>query len=327
MKNKKSKKELPKLTPLDAINESQNKNIIPNPVTIGNLRKENTSPIGIILFFIILFLVAFFLPKITEYLNKEENSNIKINLPSSSSSKEDSYLISNDGDIFYYEINPTESFTVDNLIIDNINTSYSEDSYYLNFNITNNEKNNFSSKSNYFIELYSDSKSFIERIMLGKINISSNQTINEKVNISQKAFDNAKLVIISSKNTTDYPKVNLNYNEGIRANLICQKGNNELTYTFVDDKLVEIIENYNLDNTSTNFSKELEIYQKKYQNYNKNENIEIEFSNNDNSFTYKAIFDLSKVKYKELNDNRFYKKNTSASIVKFELESSLYTCN
>lgn len=323
--NKKNDKQ--KLSLNDAINESQNKSLIPEPIVVGNLRKENTSPIGIIIFFAILLFVAFFLPKITAYFNKEEENNSHVNVSSSSvSSSLDNEDISNDEDITYYDINDSSSFTVNDLTINNINLTNQNNEYQINFVITNNSPKTISSDDNYFLELYSSEKSFIERILIGKIKLESKKTLNETLNISSNAYNNAKLMIMDSKSNKEYPKVNLDYGDQIRASMTCTKNDNKLTYTFIDDKLITIVENYTLDNSKANFNNELEKYQSIYQTYSKIEGIETTFNNSGTSFEYTSSIDLAKVKFSSLKDSRFYKKNTSASIVKYELEASLYTC-
>ena len=323
-KNKKNNKEL---TAVDAIKKSQEESLIPKPVTVGTLRKENTSPIGIIIFFGILIAVALFLPKITDYFNNEKES---VNVPSVTSSTEEKNdeveNLSNTEEINYFEISDSDITINDNLMIKNMNIKTIDGENFINFDIYNLSNITLSNKDNYFLELYDSNKSFIERIKVGKLNLESKKTINKSLEISSNAKNSAKLFLFNSLNTKNYPNFELEYKNSLKATLVCTKNNDTLSYSFIKDKLQTIKEEVSITNTEKNYNSLLKEYQEKYQKYLKIDNIETNFTNNTNDFTYDALIDLKKVDYKLLDDERFYKIDTLVNIVKYEMEALQYKC-
>ena len=322
------KDKTPQLTPKDAIKKSQAESVIPKAIVVGNLRKDRTSPVGIVIFFGILILVALFLPKISEFFHKEEN------IGPITSSSEKNPVITPDVDeeteeenIEYFEISDDKTYTINKLNISKIFLQEENNEYFLNFTLTNNTDMSISSNDKYFIELYDYKKTYIERINAGIVSVPSKESKDFSVEISQKAYNDSKLFLMTKKSEKEYPAVKLDYSSGITATMECIKNNDKLTYTFKKDKLIEFKEELSISNENSNYDNLLSEYQSLYEKNVKNDEIEVSFKNNPSSFYFQMNVDLEKEGTSKINYNKLYKKDTSVSTIKFEIESEGYTCD
>lgn len=299
-------------------------NIELKPQVIGYTYKKKSNIGRIIFMFIIFALVVYYINDISVFINniigKNSSDSIK-ELAGNKNKKPENEKenIEKEEDKFYiYENNL--NFVKDEMTLNNFNLNNNK----LMFNIVNNtDKTIEIIDKNYFIELYSENKTLLERIKVD-INI-----INEQSKISYELDVNNSFyyIMFVRKNIDDYPMVNLNSDESGYAQIKCFKGIDEIVYKFRNEKLESIKHTISDSNTlGENYYMNYTAYQNKTANYNNITGITATFNGTLNGYTAVIEINLSQVDSSNLDEKYYYKINELPKVVKFEMQTYGFTC-
>ena len=299
------------------MNNNQNKNL-PEPVVIGNLRKQNRGTFGLIIFFLILILFAIFLPNIKNFISNINDKNIKNNISNINNEKDEvveNPTISDDEEI-YYEINENTNFVYDNITF----ASFVLNTNSITFNVSAAQTINLGSR-NYYVEFYTIDKTFINRIKIDSINTIPVSTTTVTEEVSANILNNAKFIKIIKIETNTMPEVTLNDNK-----LTCTLENDEIIYTFENNKLKNIKERLNMSNSNADYLDNLEKYKNYKNNYENIKGINISFIDTGTSFDFNFEVDYSIIK-DDINLDNFYEKDTLAKVINYEMTNKNYSCS
>lgn len=297
------------------------------PTTLGVYSNKTKNPISLILLIIVFISVAIFMPNIQNYINKmlgksdnnisdnknnnanNNGGNVDPDVDPDSSNENKKYKISSDAKI------DNEKYTINNIVLNGTN---------LTLTITNKTASSFD-LSQYYIELYSAEGTFI-----GRVKVSSNSLdANISKNYSFTVPSNSTTFSFVKKTVSDYPSVNLKYNENMEAVLSCSDGKKTYNYLFVDDQLSHIGHTYSLTSEDPNFNTLSREYQSKAESLNLISGVSSNFSETISSFFFSMNVDLKveNLELSKINDDNLFEIKTEPKVVKFVEEAKGFTCS
>lgn len=291
---------------------------------IGEMPNENKSPIFVILVFGILIAFIIFLPDIVSYLSE---GNIPFINGPSVIEEENTPEDVNEKELIYYNLDSSsfiqleEGINISNLEVENNK---------LSFVISNNNESKFYfSKRNYFIELYSEDKTLLERIILTKDSISNDSSKDYNYSILSNTAINAKMIVFVEKQVEDYPLVTLSTNEEREEVLTCIREDETITYKFKEEKLEVILDvlNYIRSDNDIEYLNDVMNWQNRVSSYNNINGITSSFISNDNGFVVNTMLNLANVKTSAIDNDYYYEYKTPAKVVNFEMEARGFSCN
>lgn len=293
---------------------------------IGEITTTEQSSIFVLILFGCVLVFIFFLPTIVNWIkgsddkpdysilenNKNLNETEKPDTPSQGTVEE------------YYNFSDTLSIsletgiTISNFVI-NANG--------ISFTVTNtNETRFYFNKDNYFLELYTEDNTLLERIILSDVVVASKNNMVLEFAISDTSRNSMKKLLFVKKDRVMYPDILLEKNENQEEFLTCIKGGETITYTFKDLKLNRITEAINYDVTNPNYSVLLEQWKTDSEKLNSVEGITSIFVNTGNGFLVNTVIDLKNVKNSNVESVHYYPNETLAKVVKFEMEARGFQC-
>lgn len=300
---------------------------------IGTVKKDTQkSPVAMLILFAVLISTIFFIPEITPYfseilekLNIGTNEEIYEGVNIDNKKEDEKPSEEKDNQEIYYNIENMTKAQYTDLSFENLNKIEESGIYYFSYRLKNNSKNLFDfNKNKIYIDFYDNNNTYLGRILISEDTIPSGTTINPKNIISETIYNNAKKIQILSRSERDYPEINLSNNK-----LTCKYSNNTLEYTFKDNKLSIISENYVYVNNL--IEDEYVSYSLNYQNklskMNEITGVHTAFVNTTDGFTSNIEFS-----YEEVTDNMevynkyYYSKDTESKVIKYEMESVGYNC-
>ena len=225
-----------------------------------------------------------------------------------------------------HKFSDTKEYTLNDLRISDINL----DNGILNFKLANIGNNDIDLENdNMYFVVYDDKENVLHNIAL-TYKLAMDDTKENTYNINSNGV-NFKITKISEEN---YPVVDLNNGNETNATMTCSNTNERLFYTFNDNKLTRIRHTANYsEEEAKNYSEKNAEFAYLFNKYNKNINgISIVYTGETN-INFRMIIDYSiydsTLDYSEFNNkNRLYfAKDVAPSLIKFRLESYLYTCN
>ncbi len=295
------------------------------PTTIGYLEDTNESPVGLIILFTVFIIFAILLPYITGFVNdlfdKEDKKVTPIVEPTvDDDNKEET------PEIVMYDFNSELSFKINDITFKSFNKYGTEEGYYLSFNMSNSGKENIDfSNTKYFIESYNSEKMLISRHIFSNNILSPGTSLNEIIEINQDEYNSLEKIIISEKNTNDYSDITLNADN----TLTCSNDINSILYTFnKDGKLESINDTVNFaNNNATLYNIYLNQYKTLVTNYNNQNGVKSNIIEVSSGFTVTTNIKTSDANIKNLKNDNYYNNETTAKVVKFEMESRGYSCS
>ena len=239
--------------------------------TLGYLEDEKKGPFGLIFLFLIFIVFAFFLPEITNYVNKLMGKNTTgIIEPTIDPTKKDD-KDNNEEEAKMYDITDSLTFDYTSIKFSEFKKYEDNNKYYISFRLDNNSDKMIDlSKSKYFIETYSEDKTLLERHIFNYTKLNTKSYTTEIIELSYDEYNKANKIIISYKTLEDYPEVSLNIDTNSEYVLSCSNSKNKLIYTFnKDSKLVRINDTVNYANdNSSNYANALINYRNQVANFN-----------------------------------------------------------
>ncbi|MEG0794700.1 MAG: hypothetical protein RSG95_02770 [Bacilli bacterium] len=289
------------------------------PTVLATLKPKKTSLIGLILLFIVFIGVVIFLPDISKFVEDYKNKDIPINAPIKPSDKLD------DKDDLPEEVKKykyvsdlvitKENFNVSNILLNNSN---------LSFTITNTSKGNLLlSKYNYFLEVYDATDTLISRIKLSEDTINLNDKKEYSYGILKNSIEYFTLREIKSE---DYPALSLSEDEKGNSVLECTRVSNVIKYNLLKDKLYSIEEVVTVNFSDPEYVNKLTSYSALATTYNTLSGYAASVSKTEESFIFTSSVNLNMANSSSIKEVNYYKKDTSAKIINFEMEARGYSC-
>lgn len=298
--------------------------------TLGYLEDEKRGPFGLIFLFLIFIVFAFFLPEITNYVNKLMGKNTTgIIEPTIDPTKKDD-KDNNEEEAKMYDIADSLTFDYTSIKFSEFKKYEDNNKYYISFRLDNNSDKMIDlSKSKYFIETYSEDKTLLERHIFNYAKLNTKSYTTEIIELSYDEYNKANKIIISYKTLEDYPEVTLNIDSNSEYILSCSNSKNKLIYTFnKDSKLVRINDTVNYANdNSSNYVDALINYRNQVANFNNIDGISSSLVEITTGFTVTTDVNVKTVNLNSVNNSNYYGTDAIPKEVKFEMESRGYNCN
>lgn len=292
---------------------------------IGEMPNEEKNPLFLLLVFGIFLIFVFFLPNIVNYIS-ENNKTGEVE-SSSSTNTTDTSEVEEEQEVTYYNISDNLSLTLeDTLKVDNFKISNNT----LSFRITNKGDSRFYfNTKNYFIELYNEYNTLLERVIMEKDSISKDSSKDFSYDIASNTALNASRIIFVIKDEEDYPIVNLTTNDSGDEVLTCSKDSEVITYSFKNDNLINITDVLNYSKTSSDltYQNDLALWQSRVATYNNIDGISSSFVESANGFVVNTVVDVVNAKVSSANNDYYYSSDTEAKVVNFEMEARGFSCN
>jgi len=301
------------------------------PTTLGTLNQKENGPFVVI--FIILLLLACIvgLPYLDAYLNPTIDD-----FPGTPTTKPKDPTKPTPDDPGreenYYDLSDTLNITFDGFTFTNFKLD--NENYTLQFLITNvSGTTSYFQNRNYFMELYDNENTLLQRIKLTKEEIAS--SINYTYNVTNPS--KIKKILLTEINEQDYPNITLiTNNDGVPA-LTCTKDTRTITYHFTkpenDEKyqLTSFTEQQTFSNQAENYNDTLITYTTLAETLGELKGVDVDLLPISSGFNYRLSVDLNQITNNEwernFKEDVYYKKDTEAKIIAFDLSSSGFTCN
>lgn len=304
------------------------------PTTIGEIEENENSIVGVLAIFGFLIVIIFVMPYFVNWLNgsKEDNPTPPVSIPSTDPSEEEEPITPPE-EVSYISLASPVSETISGYRYE-ITVNY--DTSILETKITNVSGSTLQLVNNpTYIELYTEDKTLLDRILIDKQEIVSNATISFNFLYKDNTNSNQKpaYLVIESKNINDYPAITLTSLDASNLPfLTCTKDNETLVYTFQNnDKgyfLSKINDNFIISNSNDEI---INTYEVLTNSYNSIDGVTADISPRTSGFSFETEINLNKVKISErkriLSSQAYYEKNTEAKTIYFELNASGYKCN
>lgn len=294
--------------------------------SLGNLETKENGPLVAILWVGLLVVCIISLPYIADFVQNYQNNKIidtPTKKPDHTSDNNTQGEITKDQTIYNFEKNLVITENKFNL------SDFSVSNNALTFKITNVGGDvDYFKKHNYFVELFNDDKTLLQRIKFDGITINKSKTIT--LNVDAVSFTKISFI---EKDVKDYPNVTLKTVSEIPT-LTCQNKDLKVIYTFStdeDNKLKTIETNYSYASTNKDYEQMLSRYETYATSYNSLGGVKATLIPINTGFTFKVNIDLATIPEASYTstfiDKYYYSLDTEAKIVAFELKTSGFTCN
>lgn len=294
------------------------------PVTLAVKEdKKKASIFGIVwivLIFGIFILGVIYLPDIASFVNNYFNPDVVT--PSGGNNNKNNGnddVNSDDEKIKEYVISDNLEITFDSFKINNIKKENNKIS--MDIVNTSNEILDLS-KDNYFINMYSEGKKLLKRVMLGDVIVS----VGNAYTVSYDVDDNVYMLSVYNLSKKDYPAYVVTSDESNMGTLTCTKEYEKIDYLTNNNKVYAINLLNEVSSSDTNFNTLYATYQAMKNTYDSVEGISSSLDVINNVLTFRSIINLNVVLDGSINLKSYYPKDTDAKVIYFEMTSMGYTC-
>lgn len=294
------------------------------PVTLAVKEdKKKASIFGIVwivLIFGIFILGVIYLPDIASFVNNYFNPDVVT--PSGGNNNKNNGnddVNSDDEKIKEYVISDNLEITFDSFKINNIKKENNKIS--MDIVNTSNEILDLS-KDNYFINMYSEGKKLLKRVMLGDVIVS----VGNAYTVSYDVDDNVYMLSIYNLSKKDYPAYVVTSDESNMGTLTCTKEYEKIDYLTNNNKVYAINLLNEVSSSDTNFNTLYATYQAMKNTYDNVEGISSSLDVINNVLTFRSVINLNVVLDGSINLKSYYPKDTDAKVIYFEMTSMGYTC-
>ena len=296
------------------------------PTVLATKKVKRGSMIWLIIIFAAFILAAIKLPEITAYVN--DKFNLGIDIPEEIATPNKDKNESNDDEereeLIKYQLTNELSFTVDDLTLSNFVLANNK----ISFTIKNNSAENIDlSQKYYYLNLYNTdtegNDTLLFRIKVSDNIISANNEINLTYDVSTTNINEVAFLEITPE---EYPAHILTTDTNGNGTMKCIKGYETVTYSFNNNQVNTILDNYTIPIADTNYN----VYQSTYQvlasTYNNISGVTSNVSTDDTNLYFITNINLRTVIGNTFNNEIYYPLNTDAKVINFELEAQGYTC-
>lgn len=294
------------------------------PVTLAVKEdKKKASIFGIVwivLIFGIFILGVIYLPDIASFVNNYFNPDVVT--PSGGNNNKNNGnddVNSDDEKIKEYVISDNLEIIFDSFKINNIKKENNKIS--MDIVNTSNEILDLS-KYNYFINMYSEGKKLLKRVMLGDVIVSVGSTYT----VSYDVDENVYMLSVYNLSKKDYPAYVVTSDESNMGTLTCTKEYEKIDYLTNNNKVYAINLLNEVSSSDTNFNTLYATYQAMKNTYDSVEGISSSLDVINNVLTFRSIINLNVVLDGSINLKSYYPKDTDAKVIYFEMTSMGYTC-
>lgn len=287
---------------------------------LGDVDEKKGNITFLIVIFVLLLAAVFFSPYVSQYISKIKD-NESSSAPITNSDKTDDNVDQDDNknyDIVDYKSDM--SLVLDDLIVNNLIISLGN----LSYKVTVSEGKSLDlSLHKYFIEFYNDD-TLITRRKLESLKLDSKVVKEYSYSFD---YQNINKVSLVEKTVDEYPSVNIEEDENSNQVMICQNDVETITYTFSKDKLYKISDEIKININLDTYDSLYENYSSIVNKYNAYKGYSSNISVLDDNVIFTFVLDLNFADTSLSSSNYYYKKDTSPSIVKFELEAQSFKCS
>lgn len=294
------------------------------PVTLAVKEdKKKASIFGIVwivLIFGIFILGVIYLPDIASFVNNYFNPDVVTPSGGNNNKNNGNDDTNNDDEkIKEYVISDNLEIIFDSFKINNIKKENNKIS--MDIVNTSNEILDLS-KYNYFINMYSEGKKLLKRVMLGDVIVSVGSTYT----VSYDIDDNVYMLSIYNLSKKDYPAYVVTSDESNMGTLTCTKEYEKIDYLTNNNKVYAINLLNEVSSSDTNFNTLYATYQAMKNTYDNVEGISSSLDVINNVLTFRSVINLNVVLDGSINLKSYYPKDTDAKVIYFEMTSMGYTC-
>lgn len=289
---------------------------------IGEMTTAEQSPFLVIGIFITLLVFIFFLPSLVNLI-KGDTTKTEVSTPSQK--EPGSENPPEEKEETYYEISDSLKITLEETLLVN---NFKIENQEIGFTLTNNGETRFNfNRKNYFLEMYTEDNTFLERIILKKDSIPKGESVTFHYPILETTHTNVKKIRLVEKEIADYPNIELEKNEAGEEVLVCTTNTETITYKFQNQNLRTITDVINYPySEDENYKTKLEEWKIKVAKYNATAGITSMFVDTGVGFVVNTTLDLPNVKIADTENENYYAYETKAKIVKFEMDARGFTC-
>lgn len=294
------------------------------PVTLAIKEdKKKASIFGMVWIFLIFgifILGVIYLPDIASFVNNYFNPDV-VTPSGGNNNKNNSNddVNSDDEKIKEYVISDSLEITFDSFKINNIKKENNKIS--MDIVNTSNEILDLS-KDNYFINMYSEGKKLLKRVMLGDVIVSVGSTYT----VSYDVDENVYMLSVYNLSKKDYPAYVVTSDESNMGTLTCTKEYEKIDYLTNNNKVYAINLLNEVSSSDTNFNTLYATYQAMKNTYDNVEGISSSLDVINNVLTFRSVINLNVVLDGSINLKSYYPKDTDAKVIYFEMTSMGYTC-
>lgn len=292
---------------------------------IGELTTSEQSPIFILILFGMILVFIFFLPNIVDLMtDTNDKPDYSLNTNPSENKENDKENTEEKNNDDYYTFSDSLSIELEKNITIN---EFALSANVLSFKVTNRAENRFYfNKENYFLELYTEDNTLLERIILSEVIISRESSEVVKYTLSSNTALDMKKLLFTKKAITDYPDIVLEKDDNQEEVLTCTKDGETLTYKFQNEKLFSITHVSTYNANTPDYMSLYNNWKTEADNLNNMEGITSMFVDTTNGFIVNTSLDLKKAKLSSINNVNYYAYETLAKVVKFEMDSRGFSC-
>ena len=295
-----------------------------NPVTLAVKEdKKKASIFGIVwivLIFGIFILGVIYLPDIASFVNNYFNPDVVTPRGGNNNKNNGNDDVNSDDEkIKEYVISDSLEITFDSFKINNIKKENNKIS--MDIVNTSNEILDLS-KDNYFINMYSEGKKLLKRVMLGDVIVSVGSTYT----VSYDVDENVYMLSVYNLSKKDYPAYVVTSDESNMGTLTCTKEYEKIDYLTNNNKVYAINLLNEVSSSDTNFNTVYATYQAMKNTYDNVEGISSSLDVINNVLTFRSVINLNVVLDGSINLKSYYPKDTDAKVIYFEMTSMGYTC-
>lgn len=289
------------------------------PTVLATIENKKNNLLGLVILFVIFGAVVYFLPDITNYVEGFLNPEVKDtktnnNVPTDNNQEEETVTVTK------YEYSNDLVIDIEKFSLSNFSIVENK----LNFTL-NNKTNGILTMDNYnyYLEIYSETDTLIERIKLDDISVGSNISTELQYDLTAGNVSYFTLMEIKEE---DYTAFTAPANDNGEATLVCTKDNEKINYMLKDNKLYLIQDHFEVSNLDENYNTLLSTYQSLAATYNSQNGVTSSVNIETDKLIFSTYIDLSV--NSSVNINKIvYPKDTDAKIMRFELSSKGYTCD
>lgn len=299
------------------------------PTTIGIFENRKKNSIGVFVLLTLFVLIVFFLPEISNLVNKYLNPDATI-IPSGPNNPVEPIKPPEEGENKnneFYELNETlsisrEDITLSDFVVDKENNT-------LAYSLTNSSNNYQDMEAlNYYLEIYNENRTLLERVKVASMtSLASGAFRNVIKNISATSADTIFYLTLVKKTTMDYPQFNLSNItvDGI-GTLVCTRDNEKVTYKFRSGELSELTNEISYLSDATNYAETLAANKLLVNNYNNSTGIVSNLIENASGHNIMTNVDLERSARTYIFNADTFTKGTEPKVVKFEMEAQNFIC-
>lgn len=296
------------------------------PTVLATKKVKRGSMIWLIIIFAAFIAAAIKLPEITTYINDKFNLGIDIpeEIATPNKDKNENNEDEEEQELTKYQLTNELSFTVDDLTLSNFTLANNK----ISFTIKNNSTENIDlSQKYYYLNLYNTdvegNDTLLFRIKVSNNIISANNTINLSYDVSTMEISEVAFLEITPE---EYPAYVLTADDTGNGVMKCLKSYETVTYSFNNNQVYTILDNYTIPLTDPNFN----VYQSTYQvlasTYNNISGVTSNVTTDEANLYFITNINLRTIIENTFNNEIYYPLNTDAKIIKFELEAQGFTC-